>query len=262
MEKISLGVKVLEIPKVYFDTNILINYFWAITRKIKSKNNGNQTNLAGRLQEDYALMKRAETNAYALYWSIWGFWELKEKIYQQLYQNKCISYGYQMPKEHEQANKYVPILTKKELGIFSKILNELLEAIPASRRKKQELDESVIEYMVQKGCGFIDSILFYHAYKNNCDFFVTRDDKFKDCIGEDYKILLKTDINIIKSKDLMERLQPNICWKCKGKMESNNETHDIGISSDGSPITQEMIYASKSNTCGRKEIHHIETINL
>jgi len=107
--------------KSLFDTNIYINYFWAIMRRVEAKETGKTLKLKGKLNVDYQLFKFYENEKIDLFWCAWNYWELVEKIRQQLYQGKCVSYGFQMPKEIHEARKYVADLEAGELTVLDMV---------------------------------------------------------------------------------------------------------------------------------------------
>ncbi|GEM_PF-3233046 len=247
-----------DIPKIFFDTNIYINYFWALLRTIESKSRGEEPELKGRLAKDKELFDKYENYEFELFWSIWGYWEFKQKIHEQLYQRKCVLYGY-MPKEYHEAKENVPDLTIDELELFSNTTETLLNSIPHEKRNFQNINESEIHRMVTFGCGFMDSVLFYHAYKNDCDFFVTRDEEFISKISA-FCLIQKIKTQVVKPDFMLSRLKEGICWSCGGETKIEHEEHEIGSRPDDEPLGRRLIDYSECKGCGKKIVLNEETI--
>ncbi len=75
---------------------------------------------------------------------------------------------------------------------------------------------------------------------------------------EDKKIKTKA----VNSKDFMKRLKIEICWNCGGKLESFTDCRNVGQSSDGSPIGQEVTSGQRCVDCGNLIIHNQEVFDL
>jgi len=254
------GNLVNEIPKVCFDTNIFVDYFWAIFRKANSKVEGFRLKLPKPLNLSLEVFEKYKEGRFDLYYNAWGYWELKNVIKRQLFQHKCISFGYQMPKDYYRAlDDKVPESDKEELKIFYSLLLSLLEFMPDGRKAVYEINLKEIGEMVIYDCDFMDAILFFQSYKNDCDFFVTRDEKFMDYVAPYcYKRKIKT--KPIKLVDFLTRIQPNTCWECGGKMEVKHEQHEVGSKTDDEPDGYKVIDYAKCQDCGKKIIYNEEIV--
>jgi len=205
------------LPTVFFDTNLLIDYFWAEYRIVQSKINKKNPNLQGRLNIAKQLFKKWENLDFIVYLNDWNIWEFREKLLSQYYQNKCISFGYQMPKEIHSAKKNVPKLTTNELDVIEDRVKWFKESLHEKYGRMFNLEKKFLNELSENQCGLIDSILFYQAVKNKCDFFITRDEEFISnilpiCTAKNIKT---TTIN---PKDFLKIFPIKKCKDCGGKI--------------------------------------------
>ena len=187
------------------DTNILFDYFWAEFTKNRFPAH---RNFPEPQSNALALFSRFKEHDFKLNLSDWSFWELKEIVTSQLFQHKCISLGYHMPQDYHRAlSDKVPELEKEELETFYSLVASLKNSLESA--EFFPLDYKKIDELVDSGCGFIDSILFLQACKNNCDYFVTRDERF---IRKIIPILIKEKIETkpILLKDFFAEIQLGI----------------------------------------------------
>ena len=127
------------------------------------------------LKTSRTLLSAYESSQFENVMTYWNLWELRQVIMKIRLEQKYIESGYST-REFGDAKKEI-ILEQQELALVNKAVLDLWRNSKKGEAFISETDYILIERLTQRGYTFMDLVLILQAKRNECDYFVTRDNR-------------------------------------------------------------------------------------